>query len=238
MSYTFLLESGEESSAASFSDIPVSVLSRLNLTAGKSSCNVSETAFSPDSQSGMTFAPLMENHTGAKWTSSGGGFPCTDISVAGKGAGIEGDESGLWAEMARIICEVQPRYVFVENSPALTIRGLGRVLGDLASMGYDARWGVLGAYFCGYPHRRDRIWIVADSQRFGLEGRDYLAEKGQWERKGRSMASLCEAKVRHDVPSPDAFGTPNGIPRRMERTRAVGNAQVPQVAATAWRILS
>jgi DNA (cytosine-5)-methyltransferase 1 len=67
-----------------------------------------------------------------------GGFPCQDISAAGKGAGIDGERSGMWGEMARIIREVQPRFVFVENSPMLTSRGLGRVLGDLASMGFDA----------------------------------------------------------------------------------------------------
>lgn len=90
-----------------------------------------------------------------------GGFPCQDISAAGKGAGIDGERSGMWGEMARIICEVRPRFVFVENSPMLTSRGLGRVLGDLASMGFDAKWGVLGAADVGAPHQRDRIWIVA-----------------------------------------------------------------------------
>tara|TARA_R110000868_G_scaffold248782_1_gene505331 strand:+ start:90 stop:1106 length:1017 start_codon:yes stop_codon:yes gene_type:complete len=89
-----------------------------------------------------------------------GGFPCTDISSAGKGAGIDGEASGMWREMARIIHEVQPRFVFVENSPILTSRGLGRVLGDLAQMGFDAKWGVLGAGDIGAPHQRDRIWIV------------------------------------------------------------------------------
>ena len=83
-----------------------------------------------------------------------GGFPCQDISVAGKGAGIDGERSGLWSEMARIIREVGPRIVYVENSPALVARGLGRVLGDLATMGYDARWGVLGALDVGAPQRR------------------------------------------------------------------------------------
>lgn len=92
-----------------------------------------------------------------------GGFPCQDISAAGKGAGIEGSRSGLWAEMHRIVCEVRPRYVFVENSPALTSRGLGRVLGDLAEAGYDAAWLVLGAADVGAPHRRDRIWILAET---------------------------------------------------------------------------
>jgi len=90
-----------------------------------------------------------------------GGFPCTDISAAGKGAGIEGEQSGMWREMARIIHEVRPRFVFVENSPMLTSRGLGRVLGDLAAMGFDAKWGVLGAADVGANHQRDRIWIVA-----------------------------------------------------------------------------
>ena len=89
-----------------------------------------------------------------------GGFPCQDISIAGKGAGITGERSGLWREFARIICEVRPRYVLVENSPALTARGLGTVLGDLAQMGFDARWGVLGAVHAGAPHKRERIWIV------------------------------------------------------------------------------
>jgi len=89
-----------------------------------------------------------------------GGFPCQDISAAGKGAGIDGERSGMWGEMARIIHEVQPRFVFVENSPMLTSRGLGRVLGDLAAMGFDARWGVLGAADVGANHQRDRIWIV------------------------------------------------------------------------------
>jgi len=92
-----------------------------------------------------------------------GGFPCQDISAAGKGAGIDGARSGMWAHMSRIIGEVRPRYVFVENSPMLTSRGLGRVLGDLASMGYDAKWGVLGADDVGAPHRRKRIWIVANA---------------------------------------------------------------------------
>ncbi len=99
-----------------------------------------------------------------------GGFPCQDISAAGKGAGIDGERSGLWREMARIIGEVRPRYVFVENSPILTSRGLGTVLGDLAAMGYDAKWGVLGAADVGAPHQRDRIWIVAYAQ---------CAERGQ-----------------------------------------------------------
>jgi DNA (cytosine-5)-methyltransferase 1 len=90
-----------------------------------------------------------------------GGFPCTDISAAGKGAGITGNASGLWSEFARIIGEVQPRLVFIENSPLLTRRGLDRVLSDLDTLGYDAAWCVLGAVDAEAPHKRERIWILA-----------------------------------------------------------------------------
>lgn len=105
-----------------------------------------------------------------------GGFPCQDISLAGKGAGITGERSGLWSEMARIIGEVRPRYVFVENSPALITRGLGTVLGDLAALGYDCRWTVLGAADVGAPHQRDRLWIVANASSKSLE---------KWEKRER-----------------------------------------------------
>lgn len=90
-----------------------------------------------------------------------GGFPCQDISVAGKGVGIDGKRSGLWKEMHRLVCEVRPRCVIVENVPALLAKGLFRVLGDLASCRYDAEWDCIPASALGAPHRRDRIWVVA-----------------------------------------------------------------------------
>ena len=93
-----------------------------------------------------------------------GGFPCQDISVAGKGDGLDGERSGMWKEMARIIGEVRPRFAFVENSPMLVARGLERVLADLTSMGYDSRWGVISAADIGANHKRERIWIVAHSK--------------------------------------------------------------------------
>ena len=96
-----------------------------------------------------------------------GGFPCQDISAAGKGAGIDGERSGMWKEMARIVSEVRPRFVFVENSPMLTSRGLGTVLGDLAALGFDAEWGVISAADTGAPHLRERIWIMAYSKSCG-----------------------------------------------------------------------
>jgi DNA (cytosine-5)-methyltransferase 1 len=88
----------------------------------------------------------------------------------------------MWREMARIIYEVRPRFVYVENSPMLTSRGLGAVLGDLASMGFDAKWGVLGANDIGANHQRDRIWIRAElayPERMGWEERP--KERGELE---------------------------------------------------------
>lgn len=167
-----------------------------------------------------------------------GGFPCQDISRAGAGKGLDGDESGLWTEMARIIGEVRPRYIFVENSAMLIVRGLDRILADISSMGYDIRWGIIGASFCGYDHQRNRLWIVADSNSNGLEGGDYLETKRQWQAKIRSMAGLCETKIRDDIPAPNAFGIANGVPFRVDRLKAIGNAQVPAVAAIAFRTLS
>lgn len=90
-----------------------------------------------------------------------GGFPCQDISVAGSGLGLDGERSGLWRKYARLIREVRPRVVFVENVSALLGRGMGEVVGDLASVGYDVVWNCIQAANVGAPHRRDRVWIVA-----------------------------------------------------------------------------
>ena len=92
-----------------------------------------------------------------------GGFPCQDISAAGRGAGITGERSGLWSEFARIIREVRPRYAFIENSPMLTLRGLDVVLCDLAAMGFSCTWCVVSAADVGAPHLRERIWIFGEA---------------------------------------------------------------------------
>lgn len=122
-----------------------------------------------------------------------GGFPCTDISCAGKGAGIDGKQSSMWGHMARIVGEVQPRFVFVENSPMLVGRGLARVLGDLAALGYDAKWGVLGAHHVAAPHRRDRIWIVADSN----ECRAAAVSNGKQSRRAQSRSISANVADSH-----------------------------------------
>jgi len=117
-----------------------------------------------------------------------GGFPCQDISNAGKRAGIDGERSGLWSEFARIIRVLRPRYVFIENVAALVNRGLDRVLGDLAACGYDAEWSVLRAADVGAPHLRRRVFILAHaaSERGGR-----MAARQEWDASpnaGRSGA--------------------------------------------------
>ena len=90
-----------------------------------------------------------------------GGFPCQDISTAGKGAGLEGERSGLWFEFHRLIKETQPKIAIIENVSALRSRGLDQVLRSLSEIGYDAEWHCIPASAVGAPHKRDRIWIVA-----------------------------------------------------------------------------
>ncbi|MBU6232511.1 DNA cytosine methyltransferase [Patescibacteria group bacterium] len=185
-----------------------------------------------------------------------GGFPCQDISTAGSGAGINGARSGLWKEMARVICEVRPRFAFVENSPMLTSRGLGTVLGDLAQMGFDARWGVLGADDCGAPHKRKRIWIVANAngarelqpqgrerneRRRASNGRAQMANTKSTIGKGLRTEQNKEQGGSTDSgwwPSePDVGRVAHGVAFRVDRIKALGNGQVPRVAATAWRLM-
>ncbi len=157
-----------------------------------------------------------------------GGFPCTDISQAGKKAGIEGAESGLWVEMSRIVREVRPRYVFVENSAMLTHRGLDRVLGDLAEMGFDARWGVLGSDDIGADHQRERIWIVADAMpRLVKVGRNLPGGR-------RQPKQIAWNAHRQAVCEPGFLGKPTWMADRMDRNRAIGNGQDPRVAAAAF----
>ena len=107
-----------------------------------------------------------------------GGFPCQDISAANPNAeGISGKRSGLWSEMFRIISDLRPRYAFIENVPMLSIRGLDRVLSDLAQIGYDAEWQSLSAKEVGAWHKRERLFIVAYAKCLGWQKRATFSEK-------------------------------------------------------------
>ena len=163
-----------------------------------------------------------------------GGFPCQDISSAGKGAGLDGERSGLWGEMARIIDEVRPRFAFVENSPILTSRGLGRVLGDLAEMGYDAQWGVFSAADVGARHQRERIWIVAGSWNACKDAA--LSERfvdDSW--KGAN--SVRDSQRREWKAEARVVRAPDVVACGLDRHSCIGNGQVPAVAALAWQKL-
>lgn len=171
-----------------------------------------------------------------------GGFPCQDISLAGKGAGITGKRSGLWKEFARIIGEVRPDYAFIENSPALIIRGLDVVLSDLAACGYDAQWLCLSAAQCGAPHIRDRIWILAYAssiRRQTLTDQKALCLPTSREGRSRLSGAMDHARewfgTRPTGASP--MGMDDGVAFRMDRIKAAGNGQVPRVAATAFLTL-
>ena len=150
-----------------------------------------------------------------------GGFPCQDISIAGKGDGLDGERSGMWRQMARIICEVGPEYVFVENSPMLVSRGLGAVLGDLSSMGFDAKWGIVGAKDVGANHQRDRIWIVAHSNSNGWTTRKKsrsLGETVSEQQEGQDNSLHSEGASSLSTTEGDVS---NSMLNRLQRVRSV-----------------
>ena len=255
----------------------------------------------------------VKTFDGRPWRGSvdvvSGGFPCQDVSAAGTGRGLSGERSGLVFEMLRIVDEVQPRFVFAENSPLLRTRGLGTIVEQLDRMGYRSAWCVLGAWHVGSPHRRDRIWllatnadrqslrdesrgssgtnregpriaandgaqgVVANSERSRLEGqrtdagqqqepesrngRPQSADSDRWRREGFWKTLTHEQGKRGDLfnrcgqrwPDDPADGEAqsfvgrvisNGMAAgldRNKRLRAIGNGQVPRVAALAWNIL-
>lgn len=194
---------------------------------------------------------------GKKWRGAvdiiTGGFPCQDISAAGTRAGLSGKRSGLWGEMARIIDEVRPRNCIVENSPMLLVRGIDRVLGDLAGMGYHAAWGVLGGKHIGLPHHRERIWIVATNdnaqRRVSLSGWaaevrrklvEYQPPEPQVDRvleRLEAEGKQCTDKAEDCLPS-YLCRVADGLAAHVDRLERIGNGQIPGVEKLAWEILS
>lgn len=185
-----------------------------------------------------------------------GGFPCQDISEPGKGAGLAGERSGLWSEFARVVRDLRPRYVFVENVRALAHRGLGTVLGDLAALGFDAQWCVLGGEHAGCPQRRPRLFILAhrcgvrlpiewpvDDDDRSDESRDEPDRSDAFAGfpPGPEPAEALQAWIAyHPGLEPwvrrDSYGLSGGLDRPA-RVGALGNAVVPAQAAAAWEIL-
>lgn len=150
-----------------------------------------------------------------------GGFPCQNISSSGAKDGIDGNQSGLWREYLRLIRYVQPRYAIVENVSALLVRGMGRILSDLARIGYDSEWCSLSAAQFGAPHLRNRVWLVAYPR--------------------CQPAQIPPARRFTTITQPDGIGwwetespplrMAHGLPGRLDRLRGLGNAVVPQIVA-------
>jgi DNA (cytosine-5)-methyltransferase 1 len=174
-----------------------------------------------------------------------GGFPCQDISTAGQGIGIEGERSGLWREMFRIIGEVRPAYIVVENVSALLGRGMWQVLGNLSEIGYDAEWRVFSACEIGFPHPRERVFIIAyPCGKFCGKGvldwyreeiRDGSQESGQRCENRQRFAVVSDAASLVSAWSNESHQSPlvrvaDGIPDLVDGARCYGNAIVPQIA--------
>lgn len=191
-----------------------------------------------------------------------GGFPCQDISLAGKGKGIQGQRSGLWKEFHRAISQIQPKYALIENVSALTFRGLSNVLADLAQIRYDAEWFSIQARNFGALHKRERIFIITYPERRRFNWRKYKKGRNSdkyertikesfitnnWQERiqgfrqktlqGKQGFSWCQnvrriedLQGRHDIPKPLIRRNCNGFSNRVDRTKCLGNAVVPQCA--------
>ena len=168
--------------------------------------------------------------TAAAWWSSqprpavdlvAGGFPCQDVSDAGRRTGIEGEHSGLWAHFAAVVRVLRPQFVLVENTPGLLVRGMGRVLGDLAASGYDAEWDCIPAAAVDAPHLRTRVWILAYPGGVRDEADDAI--QPGWPQSHLRTRWAAEPGVGRV-----ADGLPRGMAKRL--LSGLGNAVVPQVA--------
>lgn len=165
-----------------------------------------------------------------------GGFPCQDISTLGGQAGLDGARSGLWRDFSRVVGEVRPRYVVVENVAALAVNGLDRVLADLACYGLNAVWFPLAAGDVGAPHIRERLFVVAYAEGEG-HARSWDGGKGCGAcRPGLDAPEMAGPRAWGERVS-DVCRVDDGLSPRLDRIRALGNAVVPQVAEVVGRVV-
>lgn len=160
-----------------------------------------------------------------------GGFPCQDISRAGSQVGLDGERSGLWAEIVRLVRELRPKLIIVENVAALLDNGMGRVLGDLSAAGYDAEWSTVSACSVGLPHVRQRVFIVAypDSQHGRARLWDSVARpNGPLQAIDSFESARARSRLRMANPS-ELYRGADGLPNGSHRNRAIGNSIVPQI---------
>lgn len=157
------------------------------------------------------------------------GFPCQDISLAGEGAGLSGERSGLFWYILRTLCLVGRPKLLLENVAALLNRGMGTVLGALASFGYDAEWHCIPASYVGARQLRDRVWIVADPQRDGVQRGPAISQAWSGKSREEQLARLVQPCAWPTVSSARDRGTGHGIPDGIHRNKSIGNAVVPQI---------
>lgn len=177
-----------------------------------------------------------------------GGFPCQDISVAGKGAGLEGQRSGLFYEVVRLAKEIEPTFLFLENVPAIRTRGLDRVIEELTEAGYDCRWTMLSAADVGAPHKRERWFCLArrrlsnarsEHDQSNTRSVDQTSCQGQQQigRNGPHCMGTSQLESIDWKAEPTLDRMVNGVPHQMDRIKRLGNAVVPQQAKIAFEIL-
>jgi len=160
-----------------------------------------------------------------------GGFPCQDISLAGKGEGLNGKKSSLWFEMRRIISELRPPIIIMENVAAITIRGLSTVLADLAELRYDAEWCIISARDFGAPHLRKRWFCVAYPNRSGLQKTRTKQQTTRHKQHRKLCSTLRSKNHTKDAPvKPAICRNDYGFSAKLDKERimSLGNAIVPQ----------
>jgi DNA (cytosine-5)-methyltransferase 1 len=181
--------------------------------------------------------PNLGDVTSIDWSTVGGcdvvaaGFPCQDASDAGRRAGIDGEQTGLWVEVARCVRDLRPRFVVLENVTGLLARGFGRVVGDLAALGYDAEWDCVPAAAVGAAHLRARTWVLAYP----------CGKRGEADDPVQAGWPQPELRAWWDT-EPAVDRVADGVPRRLvgaihQQNRALGNAVVPQVAELVGRLI-
>lgn len=176
------------------------------------------------------YADIRELHHPEPVDIISGGFPCQDLSIAGKGRGITGERSGLWSEMYRIIEQVRPSYVVIENSPELLKKGFEKVLYPLSEIGYHAEWQCLSGPTFGVQQGRERVYCIAYSLHLRPQGKpsQQIFRKSLLQEQFQGISPGW--RTRSDIPQPRGYRSVDDLPHIVDRVKAGGNAVMPRIA--------
>ena len=165
-----------------------------------------------------------------------GGFPCQNISCTGDGKGLAGERSGLFFEIVRLCSELKPRFIFLENVPAIVFRGGEEVIKNFAQLGFSCRWGIVSAASCGARHIRKRFFLLAyaEGKRLQTSRQPLRSTPPQPIFNHDAQCLLWDKEPENKF---EMAGVVNGLSRRVDRTKALGNAVVPRQAKKAFEIL-